>query len=892
MIRGIGRFSPQEVLIACAVGLAGFLLNMLELQLGWGLHFIFGNALIFAGVRVLSPKAVVLAGAISSARSIFLWNHPWAWLIWTIEAAFVAYTARRASPVRSDVIFWIVIGTPLLLLSYGAIMDMDRLSLMLVVAKQSTNGILNVVLGEIIYVTFISLWRGRGPAQWPKMPIDAFIMMILMAVILVPTTVYLALDAPAREQSARNEVDRALQERLQIAGSALGLWAQARSDMLRFYAEQHYATESMRSSGPVPAVPSELLDDFKALRAFSADGAALWVNTTQQVPQFWLSDEIRQAKQARLVALPTSQRPSSKPTLALVVPFRENGLPAVIVAPLRDDTLVRVASSAAPLDIGSLFLVHPSVGFLPLRETDPAVTSKVTSLPPLVLQTALNSAVLVSQKGYGKSLMSDLRDARMVRAGGVANLSQWRTVGVMALAPEVLRARQGQLQLFYALCIFIALVTLITSLLSKRTEYSLRELAQSAADLAVLGTKRDKIDSLVIRELSDISGTIATVGSTVSLERGAMASYQRRLNSIARHAPVVVYALDVVNERKGELLYVSDAVENILGYTRADLAQPGWWSHAVHPEDYNHCIGLFSQLRPGKVITAEYRLRHKQGHYVWVYDTLSIEGGAGTDVEAVGLIMDISERKAATEQLVQADKMASLGRMVSGVAHELNQPLNFIKMASTNLREYAQLGRFPQDKFIGKLDSILSHVARASAIILQMRVFGRTPKEAPYPMPVKQAVDAVLTMVAPQLEVEGTAIDTSKCRADIQVRALPVLLEQVLLNLMLNANDAIRARHKGGDKVAGLIALTIERQGEQAIISVEDNGTGLSAEVAPSLFEPFFTTKPPKEGTGLGLSISYGIIRDLGGTIRGENTGTGARFVIELPLADKVPALA
>ena len=891
----LGQISAKELLIACLVGLVGFLLNMLELQLGWGLHFIFGNALVFACVRVLKPKALVLAGAISSARSIFLWNHPWAWLIWTIEAAFVALTARRSSPVRSDVIFWILIGTPLLLLTYGAIMDMDRLSLMLVVAKQTTNGILNVVLGEILYVAFISLWRGRSPVNWPKMPIDAFIMTILMAVILVPTTVYLALDAPSREQTARNEVDRTLQEHLQIAGASISLWAQARSEMLRFYAEQHYLTEGARGSDSVPAMPSELLADFSGLYAFSGDGAVLWTTGGTAGTgghRIRLTDEIRQAKEARLVALPAPQK-TQKPDLALILPFQEQGRAAVIVAPLREKALARLTASATTRqDIDSLFLVHPATGFLPLRETDPQVSPSVTSLPSVVQYTALNTAVLVSQKGYGNSLMSDLRDARMVRAGRIANLPQWKLIGVLALAPEVLKGREGQLQLFYALCIFVVLVTLFTSLLSKRTEYSLRQLAQSAADLAVLGTKREKIDSLVIRELSDISGTIASVGSTVSRERGALASYQRRLNSIARHAPVVVYALDVVNERKGELLYVSDALEKILGYTLSDLAQPGWWSHAVHPEDYDHCAHVFSDLRPGKVITAEYRIRHKQGHYVWVYDTLSIEGGSGADVEAVGLIMDISERKAAIEQLVQADKMASLGRMVSGVAHELNQPLNFIKMATTNLRDFAKSGRISQEKFVTKLDAILSHVSRASAIILQMRVFGRTPKEAPYPITVKGAVDAVLTMLAPQLEVEGTRIDTSRCRDDIKVRALPVLLEQVLLNLMLNANDAIRARHKAGDAAAGNIALAIDRQGEQAVITVEDNGTGLSAEVAPSLFEPFFTTKPPKEGTGLGLSITYGIIRDLGGTIRAENTAAGARFVIELPLADQVAALA
>lgn len=230
--------------------------------------------------------------------------------------------------------------------------------------------------------------------------------------------------------------------------------------------------------------------------------------------------------------------------------------------------------------------------------------------------------------------------------------------------------------------------------------------------------------------------------------------------------------------------------------------------------------------------------------------------------------------------------MVSLGRMISGTAHELNQPLNFIKMAASNLREHTRRGRIEAERITTKLDSILHQVNRASAIILQMRMFGRTPKEAPFPMDVKIAVDAVLTMVAPQLELDGTHVETSECASGVMVRALPVLLEQVLLNLLLNANDAIRTRQRAGDPNEGLIKISVARRDWQAIVIVEDNGTGLSAEMLPVIFEPFFTTKPPKEGTGLGLPISYGIIRDLGGTILAENTELGARFTIELPLAE------
>jgi hypothetical protein len=119
-----------------------------------------------------------------------------------------------------------------------------------------------------------------------------------------------------------------------------------------------------------------------------------------------------------------------------------------------------------------------------------------------------------------------------------------------------------------------------------------------------------------------------------------------------------------------------------------------------------------------------------------------------------------------------------------------------------------------------------------------------------------------------------------------------MLLEQVLLNLILNANHAIQMRYDTGDTAEGRIEIFLERHDKFAIITVDDNGTGITPDVLQRIFDPFFTTKPPKEGTGLGLSISYGIIHDLGGVIRASSSPYGARFTIELPITEKVSALA
>lgn len=880
-------FKAGDLWAALALGAAGFLCNMFELDLGWGLHFMFGNALVFAFIRVLHPRSLVLAIAISSLRSVFLWNHPWAWLIWTLEAGFLAYFARKeASPVRSDVLYWLLVGTPLLLVTYGLVMGMDQLSLSLVIAKQATNGVLNVVIGELIYLAIISMKRPARWANWPRMPIESFAMMLLQAIILMPTTVYLYLDAPSREQAVRTIVDDALQQRLQISSSTIGMWAESRAAMLGMVADKQPA---MGQTAPV-SLPENLRREFAAVGIVMKDGPAQWSDAPG-----WVDKTTLQRLASRHLARPDGVRLVStgvqggtlQTELVLIVPSGASARPAAIIAPVRPGVLMQ--SLPLPVDnpVSGTFLVNAARDIIPLSPADPSVLVRVHDMPENLGKAALKDAVLVSNIAYGRALMSDLRDAQMIRATPVAGLPDWQVLSIASLAPEVLAAREGQVELFLALSAFVLLVTLIASVLSRNTKRSLRRLARSVADLAVLGTQRDKIDSLVIAELSDISGRIASASSMVSRDRGALISYQRRLDSIARHAPILVYAIDVQNRKKGGLLYVSEAIERITGYTRGEATISGWWGHAIHPEDYDRCLALFGDLQLGNVITAEYRLRHKLGHYIWVSDTLAVEASASSDqTEAVGVVIDITERKAASEQLQQADKMVSLGRMISGTAHELNQPLNFIKMAATNLRERARRGQVDADRLITKLDSILSHVTRASGIILQMRIFGRIPREEPFPIEVKAAIDQVLAMAAPQLELDGTLVETSDCAPGVMIRALPVLLEQVLLNLVLNANDAIRVRRKTGDARDGLIRICVSKRDALAIVTVEDNGTGLPADILPMIFEPFFTTKPPKEGTGLGLPISYGIIRDLGGTIQAANIEQGARFIIELPLAE------
>lgn len=885
------KVPPIEILLAILLGSAGFCLNTLVLDLGWGMHFIFGNALIFAFVRVLAPPSTILAVSISSIWSIVLWNHPWAWIIWVCEAAFIAYYARRKSPVLSDVIYWLLIGMPLLLLFYGLVLGMDQRSLFLVMAKQSANGILNVVLGGMFYLVLVVINPFRKFGHWPKIKVESFVTTMLMAIVLIPTTVYLALDAPGRESAAKAEVGENLSSRLREADVRLRAWMESRSSFLETNADG----DLFRNGQPNTAFGAKVFTEFDQISVLKEGWRESWSasperDTADEVLAAYNKSLARRQGGAQLIAI-TPRDTRYGIYFAMIVPLGRDRQSGLVVARLNHETMHDLVEIPGSPSDGSLFIISANQDPIPLTDASPDVLKRVKAMTNDERSWALRSTVLLTDVDSGKSVMSDLRDTQISRSAVLSAFPDWQVMAVAPLQPVVMKARDAQLIQFMALIAFIFLIALLASILSVRISRTLRSVSQSAANLASLDALQNPGDRFVIEEVSNISGTIATAGTSFGRERRALSHYQLRLDSIAQHAPVIVYSVEVANGRRGALVYLSPSLEKILGYSVDEATTPGWWTNAVHPDDYQNCITQFRDLEPGKVVSFEYRLRHKNGHYLWVYDTLSVEASPQSgQIEAVGLVMDVSERKAATEQLLQADKMASLGRMISGTAHELNQPLNFIKMATSNLRENAVRGRIDADRFIPKLENVLAQVERASAILLQMRIFGRTSKEAPYAIDVKDTVESVILMAEPQLELDGTQVITEVKATDIHVRALPVMLEQVLLNLIINANDAIRGRHIAGDNVEGEIKITIDRNSRSALITVADNGPGIAADVLPKIFEPFFTTKAPREGTGLGLSISYGIIRDMGGMLRARSSRNGARFVIELPLADNMVA--
>ena len=238
------------------------------------------------------------------------------------------------------------------------------------------------------------------------------------------------------------------------------------------------------------------------------------------------------------------------------------------------------------------------------------------------------------------------------------------------------------------------------------------------------------------------------------------------------------------------------------------------------------------------------------------------------------------------EQLVQAGKLATLGELTTGVAHELNNPLNNISLFIGNIVDQIELGQPDEARIRHNLQTAMQQVRKATEIISHLRTFGRVASVTHESVSVNEVIERAISLVQEQIWLRGIELECDLSPDNPIVNGNPIQLEQVFINLLTNARDALADSPRR--------AIRISTTTEHDLITVEfsDTGPGIPAEIQHRIFDPFFTTKEVGMGTGLGLSITYGIIQDHGGTIVViSQEGHGAKFVIQLPTARPDPAL-
>ena len=290
------------------------------------------------------------------------------------------------------------------------------------------------------------------------------------------------------------------------------------------------------------------------------------------------------------------------------------------------------------------------------------------------------------------------------------------------------------------------------------------------------------------------------------------------------------------------------------------------------------------------------RLRRIDNSPVWVEVTAHADPPAPDGLVRIdALVRNVSERKRLEDQtrdlyhqLLQAEKLAALGQTISGVAHELNNPL------ATILTWAERLSQRPlDDKTKRGLDTILSESERAAKIVRNLLTFARKRQSTRAMVDLNHVVRETLALRAYEQRVTNITIVDALASALPQVFADAHQVQQVLLNLIINAEQAMLQANGRGTLV---VRSWHDRDHDAVVLEINDDGPGIARELQPKIFDPFFTTKEVGKGTGLGLTVAYAIVQEHGGRIRlVSNTGSGASFHVELPVSGtslRVPVVA
>ena len=395
-----------------------------------------------------------------------------------------------------------------------------------------------------------------------------------------------------------------------------------------------------------------------------------------------------------------------------------------------------------------------------------------------------------------------------------------------------------------------------------------------------------------------------------------------RLQYLIDNTPAIIYA--TVPSGDFKMTFVSNNAHKVLGYRAEEmLADPNFWFDHIHPDDAPNIFSSLAQLFVEGEKTYEYRFRTAAGEFLWMHDRLRlICDDRGTPVEVIGSLTDITPRKhmeqkqqqliarlsEAHDQLLQSEKMASIGQLAAGVAHEINNPIGFVNSNMGTLRHYvgtllsvvdaysdAVHKAVPGSALVAEIEAIsrkadlgylkddiadlvtesMDGLKRVKDIVQALKDFSHVGQSDWQYADVHAGLDTTLNIVANEIKYKATV---EKHYGKLpEIKCLASQLNQVFMNLLVNAAQAIQSR--------GVITIATGAHDGWVWVKVSDNGSGIAPENLTRVFEPFFTTKPVGSGTGLGLSLSYSIVNKHGGRIDvASKPGVGTVFTIRLPV--------
>jgi len=871
--------------------LIGVVGNLFSLPMFFGVDLLFGSIATMVVARRFGPLFGALAGLIASIYTIQLWGHPYALLIFTLEGFVVGLLSRKesgGSVIRSDALFWLFLGMPMVWWFYGHTLGLNDISVRLIMFKQVFNGVSNAIAAMALYQLIFGLMIkqestaqdpdmqiGQSPKQSRKAHMGLADLMILSISVGVLIPVWIAITLMGRDAflESQKHVNDDLQVMIDDTLTGVTRDISSRADGVTASMDAYLSgllTEGQLDSlidGPLRRQEIDglqlYLDGNVVYQHFVEDFAEL---ATWQLPDHGMLR--RGAADRRSFAL-SGKFSSGGNKTELVVPIEVGehlGLVFINTRAITTSSVLHRFPGVTALDIRS-----KTGGLMLVRDVEYILDR------PAVRQVMDGGATLLAPEDPRLSAMRRWRETHLMQQGTVGSWSggelQLRmSTSIVSGIDDVQRAHAVIMAMGLLILMFAVLISPMVIVLIDRP---LRGLI-SAARTVVNDPEADVTwPQSPVHEMQAFRDNFIALISTI---RGQTEDMTRLLET--SNAPILSI------DEEGRVQDWNQTLAKLTGISSEEAISRSLVDEMV-ASGYSIPMqrSIDEAVAYRSVVTTEVQLRCSDGGVAEILFTWTVRRDRDESVTSlIAIGQDVTGRKEAEAQIMQASKLATLGEMSTSVAHELNQPLNVIRLAASNCERRLKAGKADDDFLLGKLERINNHVTRAADIITHMRIFGRKATGIQEVVNVCEMIEQTFTLIGEQLRMNGIGVERDFRSPDAVVIGEEVHIKSLFLHLFNNSREAYLKREQ-----TGVIEVVVEREVDEVVISIMDHAGGIPEDILPRIFEPFFTTKEIGQGTGLGLSVSYGIVSDMGGSMAAENSADGAAFIMRLPFASKKP---
>lgn len=405
-----------------------------------------------------------------------------------------------------------------------------------------------------------------------------------------------------------------------------------------------------------------------------------------------------------------------------------------------------------------------------------------------------------------------------------------------------------------------------------------------SADLPETG-RHESCDPRKGDEVLQLADSFKNMVRNIQFYRRKLRESEEKYRSLFDSGPDPIF---VVSFDEFNILDANPKAWEIYGYTHEELIGKSFFE--LCGENVSECLADFQNFGNKTDMVSYPKVMHyKKGGKPFFVNLHACPISYRNRPAIIVATADITEMIEKDTQIIQASKLKTLGEMSAGIAHELNQPLNAIKMGSDFLCMVSEDGmNVPEDQLVGVMKEINAQVDRASEIINTLRSFGRKADIVKEKLDINKSVRSVLSIVGRQFELRQIRFELDLADSLPAIYAHDNRIQQVLFNLVSNARDAIDEKTKASNGTNDrLIAIRTRAKNGLVSLGVSDTGAGIPDSVRDKIFEPFFTTKTSSNDMGLGLAITIGIVKDYGGKIEIQSGEDGTTFKLNFPTGDK-----